>query len=88
VFYTGAGISRDIVPDMKTLEQQLHVGTSKEFVSEFDKNPDSILESWNSFASKCCSGKTTEAHSALARIARIKSAPIFTENVDFLQEYS
>ena len=91
-WYTGAGISAEVVPTMNILEESLGFkGTSRDerilsFISQALQNPQQICNTMNNFTHQCYNGEPTKAHRALANYLQKKEDILFTENLDHLHE--
>jgi NAD-dependent SIR2 family protein deacetylase len=91
IFYTGAGISSQIVPTMPQLMQRLGFSQQDKFIEVIDKalkNPDTLIQVMEEFYNACLYGKPTQAHIALKSILFQKNWGLITENLDLLHQRS
>ncbi len=90
LFYTGAGISAEVVPAMDPLVASLGLSsvTGKEMVDTFIidlvTNPQHYVKVMDAFYTSCFYGEPTSAHYALTALAHSTKSKIITENLDFL----
>ncbi len=91
IFYTGAGISAAVVPDMQKLESQLGIVDSNcqdsrfyiKFANNIIKSPEKYIKIADDFFKACKNTCPTLAHIAIAEVAK---SPVLTENLDQLHQ--
>lgn len=97
VFYTGAGISALVVPDVSKLNKQFGVAFYDRNLKQDDavtlihkilKEPEKFSKIIDNFYKACLYSTPTSAHYAMKNIALLKSWQLLTENVDLLHQRS
>ncbi|BAP00497.1 putative transposase [Wolbachia endosymbiont of Cimex lectularius] len=97
VFYTGAGISALVVPDVSELNKQFGVAFYDRNLKQDDaialihkilKEPEKFAKIIDNFYKACLYGIPTSAHYAVKNIALLKNWQLLTENVDLLHQRS
>ncbi|MFC1854564.1 Sir2 family NAD-dependent protein deacetylase [Candidatus Dependentiae bacterium] len=94
IFYTGAGISAEYLPDMKGIYEALsfhkapqdkNKAPKTEFlIREAVKNPKNYIEPMHKIFTDFLNAKPTKAHIALKNIALKFECAVLTENMDFM----
>ncbi len=93
VFYTGAGISAEVVPTMPDLMKSLGLPLKEEravlaLIQNILAHPASYAAVMDKFYQACYYGKPTAAHMALRDLVTLKNWGLLTENLDFLHQRS
>ncbi|APR98465.1 SIR2 family protein [Wolbachia endosymbiont of Folsomia candida] len=99
IFYTGAGISSPVVPDMTELMKQFKMLYNPngdidkfthiiEFVRRTLKESDNVIKTIDSFKESCLYSNPTPAHHAVKEIVLLKNWQLLTENLDLLHQRS
>lgn len=93
IFYTGAGISAEVIPTMNNLMQRLKI--SKElnksdnlprYIDDVIANPKKYAEILRDFFDRCENAQPTTAHVQLAKCAKRFGHLLVTENLDQLHQ--
>lgn len=99
IFYTGAGISSPVVPDMTELMRQLEILHNPnsiidkfthviEFIRRILKESNEVIKIIDDFKEACLYGNPTPAHYAVRDIILLKNWQLLTENFDLLHQRS
>lgn len=93
IFYTGAGISADVVPTMPEIMAKLGMNTNlKEekaaliFIKKVLAESSSYIAPMDQFYRACFYGTPSPAHVALSKLVNLKNWGLLTENLDFLHQ--
>jgi NAD-dependent deacetylase len=86
IFYTGAGISAEVIPTMNELLKDL--GDKDQLAINVKKNPGKYIQILDSFFKKCERAEPTKAHIALHNIISKTGSLLITENLDLLHQKS
>lgn len=92
LFYTGAGISASIIPDMKTLEEMIgfiqdrrRLDSIKTIVNIVSM-PQATAANFASFICSTVEASPTPAHRVLSSLCTYAKTSVLSENIDLLQE--
>lgn len=94
VFYTGAGVSANVVPTMAQLMKSLQIEESQSKGTFFNtlqnalKNPPAYVQPMDNFYKACLCGIPTPAHLAIRDVVQKKKWGLLTENLDLLHQRS
>lgn len=91
IFYTGAGISAEVVSTMSKLMKDLGLEQKNNIIQIIDgilKNPHKFRDIMEKFYKACLYGEPTQAHFSLKAIALQKKWGLITENLDLLHQRS
>jgi len=92
VFLTGAGISRESVPDQERLNSELGIDNNQavdDFTRLILNDPNAAAEKIKErFIYQMAVGKPSPAHHAIKEMSRALQCPVFTDNIDLLHQRS